>query len=275
MLAGLLCIACSLNVVAFELIDATLYRDKPDLSPHGFQKALVIYESSLWERGENKNIQPRNSNIESVVKKIADFNGKYIVLDVEVWEQSPDPEFIVSMYSDLLERIAVDKNRHTLGLYGVLPIRNYWGAISRKTGDKFTAWTKENDSRSRFASKVGILYPSLYTFYADESSWLVYARENIREARRMAAGKPVIPFIWPQYHESNTSLRNAYIDKKFWRFQLETLKDLADGVVIWGGWDLKKKQPLPWNENLGWWKETKTFAKQIKSPPLQPTLILN
>ena len=39
----------------------------------------------------------------------------------------------------------------------------------------------------------------------------------------------------------------------------------ADGVVIWGGWDLDKNKPAQWNDNAEWWIETKQFINQLNN----------
>jgi hypothetical protein len=71
--------------------------------------------------------------------------------------------------------------------------------------------------------------------------------------------KPVYVFLWPEYHDSNAALRGTQIDAKYWRTQLETARKFADGIVIWGGYDLLKNRPRKWNEEDAWWKETRNF----------------
>src|SRR5205814_1590172 len=105
-------------------------------------------------------------------------------------------------------------------------------------------------------------------FYADSQGWVKYAQANIAEARRIAGGRPVYPFIWPQYHISNGRLGSQYIDGKFWSLQLHTLYADADGLVLWGGWDFAAKRHASWDENAAWWLATKQFL--AKTPNLCP-----
>ncbi len=72
----------------------------------------------------------------------------------------------------------------------------------------------------------------------------------------MAKNKPVIVFLWPEYHDSNMILKGNYIEKEFWRLQLDTVFKYADGLIIWGGW----KQE--WDSNAIWWKETIQFIQE-------------
>src|SRR5207249_9613783 len=89
---------------------------------------------------------------------------------------------------------------------------------------------------------VGALDPSRYTFYDDAQGWVKYALANVAEARRIADGRPVYPFLWPQYHYSNARLGSQYIDGNLWSLELRTMYAHADGLVIWGGYDVANKR---------------------------------
>jgi hypothetical protein len=95
----------------------------------------------------------------------------------------------------------------------------------------------------------------LYTFYEDRDGWVKYAVAQISEARRYGGNKPVYVFLWPQYHEPP----NAYLPTDFWRLELETAKQYADGVVIWGG-----SLHETWDNSAPWWIETKKFIDTLK-----------
>lgn len=104
---------------------------------------------------------------------------------------------------------------------------------------------------------VDILFPSLYTFYYDQSGWKLYATANVNEAKRIAGGKPVIPYLWPQFHDSNSALKGTHLLGSYWRLELEHLKSLAcPAAVLWGGWQTN------WNESACWWAETKDFVNK-------------
>ena len=125
----------------------------------------------------------------------------------------------------------------------------------------YKQWQRENDAVSSLASDVGIIYPSLYTFYDDVDGWVRVAKENIAEARRISHGKPVMPFLWPQYHDSAHALAFQPLPKDFWERQLATVHSDADGVVIWGGWDFKNHKVSEWDEGAEWWTATKEFLQ--------------
>jgi hypothetical protein len=75
------------------------------------------------------------------------------------------------------------------------------------------------------------------------------------EARRY--GKPVYPFLWPTYHNSNKKLTGQLVPGDYWRMELELVHQYADGVVLWGGYKEK------WDENAAWWRETQAWLATL------------
>jgi hypothetical protein len=116
-------------------------------------------------------------------------------------------------------------------------------------------WAAANTYLIPFVTHVDALYPSLYTSDTDPAKWVAYAQKYISEAKRIGAGKPVRPFIWPQYHDVMRSpLAGTYIDYDYWMRQLRTIRDAgASGVVVWGGYQ------TPWDATQGWWHATLDF----------------
>jgi hypothetical protein len=142
----------------------------------------------------------------------------------------------------------------------MLPVRNYWTPQKPQGHQHWETWRRRNDRLERLAEHVDVIYPSLYTFYENVEGWKRYAKANIDEARQY--GKPVIPFIWPQYHNSNRTLRGKLVDGGYWRTQLDLVHRHTDGVVIWGGWQAQ------WDEDAGWWQETKAFIEATEEQAL-------
>jgi hypothetical protein len=74
-------------------------------------------------------------------------------------------------------------------------------------------------------AELATLYPSLYTADTDPAKWVAYAQRYISEAKRIGAGRPVRPFIWPQYHDvMRGPLAGTYIDYDYWMLQLTTIR---------------------------------------------------
>ena len=133
----------------------------------------------------------------------------------------------------------------------MFPIRSYWAPVNYLTslenvGDPwwdanrpgfkatYDAWRAANARLAAIAQYVDAVFPSLYTFYDYYSAgaaagWVKYAQANIEEAK--SYGKPVFPFIWMRYHDSNATLKYQYLPAEFWRLQLDTIEPLAKGGV--------------------------------------------
>ena len=165
----------------------------------------------------------------------------------------------------------------SVGYYGAPPTRDYWRAVKGPASPEYKTWMSENDKLHPLADAVVVLYPSLYTFYPDREGWSKYAIAQITEARRYAGGKPVFVFLWPQYHESNVQLTGTYLPPDYWLRELQTAKEYADGVVIWGGWDLKTNKAYKWDEDAQWWKITIDFLTatpgSVPAPPQSPNIV--
>lgn len=258
------------NQKPFMVFDGTLYAGKPDLSAYGIRPVSIAYTSQFgmhWYKNSN-NLPDKN-----VVQKVArEAQAKSIpmVIDIEHWPLQGDPNEVrrsLSKYMTVLQWFAEAAPGVAVGYYGAPPLRDYWKSLAPPTSKDGASLARENDRLEPLAEAVDILFPSLYTFYAERGGWVRYAYAQIAEARRLAKGKPVYVFLMPQYHESNQNLRGSYLPTDFWRLQLQMAKQYADGIVIWGGWG-SNNGPAKWDDNAAWWKVTKEFMKKL--PPVQP-----
>jgi hypothetical protein len=241
----------------FKVYDATLFKSRPDLKTVGLERASVFDITQAIDASQVKGDIPNETSIKTWLSRRPSVS-KLVVLDVEHLPLTGDPlvvEKSVEKFRDLLARTRRVLPDRTIGYYAVPPIRDYWRATDSTTSRRFKTWQAENDKWQTLADDVDAIFPSLYTFYDDESGWVRYAKANLIEARRLAPNKPIYPLIWPQYHESNNRLAGTLIPGTFWRVQLDTIARYADGVVIWGGYQLK------WNEQASWWQATRQFMQ--------------
>lgn len=251
---------------SFTMLDATLYLNKPDLSVYGFKDVKVVYQAEFWVKNrDNLDNLPRNARIQRVEKIVRKHNPDYVVLDVEHWKiRVPDKKIVsesLRKYKSVYYMVKEVLPDYNLGFYRLVPNVDYHRALKGKGSPQYNQWQTDNDRMKELAGMVDVLYPSLYTFTSDRDEWKQYATEQISEARRLANGKPVICFLWPRYHNSNKVLGDRFIPRDHWRDQLELVKDLADGFVIWDG---KRQQ---WPEDMEWWDETKLFIKENFNKP--------
>lgn len=247
----------------FKIYDATIFSDKPDISQFNIGYIKIIYPNEIWIDGGSNKMPPSNSilkeSAERVLKKI-DNTVEFICLDIESWPVVGDIKSVTinKMYFiDTIKRYKAAMPGKKIGLYGVLPIRNYYDAINQDSPGYFK-WKSSVENLADIAREVDVVFPSLYTFTTNQDEWVKYAESNIRAAKQF--NKPVIPLIWPQYHQSNKVVGLEPIPADFWRLQLETIAANADGVIIWGGWDTKNRKRYKWDDNAEWWTTTKNFV---------------
>jgi hypothetical protein len=254
------------------VFDGTLYRHKPDLLPYGIQPITIIYEGQLWPTGQNRDHLPEQDLVRRVALE-AKARGTVAVLDIEHWPLRGDPAIVESSltkYLTVLRWFQEAAPGLDVGYYGSPPLIDYWRTIQDPSSPDYRSWQTENNQLAPLAEQTSALFPSLYTFYGDRRGWLTYALAQITEARRYAGRKPVYAFLWPQYHESNRVLGGQYLDPGYWKLQLETAGEHADGIVIWGGWG--RDGPLEWDEHAPWWNMTKAFLRTQPLVRLNPPL---
>ena len=103
--------------------------------------------------------------------------------------------------------------------------------------------------------KVDVIFPSIYTFYDDIEGWKKYAINMIVEAKKY--GKPVIPYLLPQYHPSSKTNPWGIIEGDFWLEQLKVVYTYADGAILWSPTMKSITQEL--DTSWDWVKKTQEF----------------
>lgn len=253
----------------FVVFDGTLYTEKPDLSVFGIQPITIVYAGKF---GQVWHKQSEDLPDKEAVQRVAhEAQGKTgpAVIDIEHWPLKGDSSQVqssLSKYMTVLQWFKEAAPGLAVGYYGAPPLRDYWRAISPSSSKDWQSYSGDNDRLQPLARAVDILFPSLYTFYTDQGGWVRFAHGQIAEARRYGNGKPVFVFLWPQYHDSNRKLAGTYLPADYWRLELETAKQYADGIILWGGWGTNNR-PIKWDDDAAWWKVTKDFMKTVGAPP--------
>jgi len=248
----------------FLLLDEMRFRGQPDMVEFGFQDIRVIYTGELW-RSKKAEKNPNLDFIDNYIHRKLE-NHRILCLDIEHWPldlrrtSAIEVEESINKFNSVLRKFRENRPDAKLGIYAMMPIRDYHTPVKNKGVEE---WQNANHKLKPITDNVDYIYPSLYTFYKDPEKWKKYAIANINEAKKY--GKPVIPFIWPQYHSSNKLHKFNFIDYSYWRIQLETIYEHADGVVIWSP---AGKARSSWVVDAEWWKATLDFLKEHKlSPP--------
>jgi len=251
------------NAAEFRVFDALILKDKPDLSRFGVTSLRIVDTHALGTQSAASGAIPDDTHIRNAMSGKADPSGM-LVIDIENWPVTGDPATVANSVTRF---VATLKAFHDVapgvkyGFYGIIPQRDYWRASSGPSSPKYRSWQLQNNALQPIANASDAIFPSLYTFYADKAGWQNYATANLAEARRVAKGKPIYCFLWPQFHNS-AQQPFAFLPADYWALELNTCRKHADGIVIWGGYTMRpdgRFHALPWDDTAPWWRATVKF----------------
>ena len=259
---------------SFKIFENIRYRNGPDLRSIGMEPLKIHYEAAFFsDRQPQGAYQDLRSGQDyplpdlSRVAAVARSSPAVSCVDIERywnnWQKNGDEEIdpraidtyetICTAYDDALPR------GHQYGLYSTLPLRSYWPVINNSMG----RWRDTNTDMMAVGDLVDMTFPSIYTFYTDsdqdQNRWIIYAIEQIKEAKRIAPGKPCYPFLWPTFHSGNDAFKGKPVPPAYFRKQLDTCRKYADGVVIW---TLSRNKNIDFRDIPPWWVELKDFAQR-------------
>ena len=252
------------------LYDSLLFIGKPDLSPYGFKRTRTVYQQELWPPKADYTT-PNEAAVRSKADAVLAEGvtaAVPVMLDVEQYSVdvrldpshiNPDISAVDANILKLEQIIGWFKDEAPtlkVGFYDVAPVTGLPVTGHQPANDtELAIWETANSHVIPFVTHVDALYPSLYTFYTDPAKWVAFAQRYISEAKRIGPGKPVRPFIWPQYHDvMRRPLAGTYIDYDYWMLQLTTIRDAgASGIIFWGGYQTQ------WDDAQDWWHATLDF----------------
>jgi hypothetical protein len=235
----------------FVIYDNMFYKEKPDTTQAGLIPSNVIYENKIWPNHQTFGTLPDHESFLALVRS-TNVNPGPLVIDIESLSLRFAPD-AARRNAELLAKLA-DWAREgapgkIIGFYGT-------NTLSDIPESNFAA-------ARELAAHVDAFFPPMYTFDDNRARWEKRAQTSLAQSRQLDPKKPVYFYIWPQYHVGSArALR--YVDGDYWKFQLETARQYADGVVIWGS------SSYVWNPRSGWWEATEQFAAYLKELAKHP-----
>ena len=239
----------SIGGKSFSIFDALLHKGKPNLQRIGLRSIRGV--ENIWRKGRST-MEVDEIGVKESLKWISNDNSNYF-FDIERWlVLDTTPEMRKESIAKLRRVAEIARNyspNAKFGFYGIPPASTYW-RTQDAGGGQYTEWLDVNRELLALASMVDFILPSLYTFYDDPIGWRRYAVATIREARLYS--KPVYPFLWFEYHDSNKLLAGKEITESSWHEELSFCHECCDGIVLWGGFN------RGWTERAKWWQAVRS-----------------
>ena len=241
----------------FAIWEAMRFNNQPaSFAGCGLNDMPIYYEGSLFTGAD-----PDWDKVSKVAANITAKRQKMVTLDVERWNaaSSGDQAKMIRLIEYVRARVPAGTQ---LSYFGMMPKSLYGNYLAG--GAKLADLRAANKKMHPLAAKVDWIMPLMYAFEANRTNWAKFAEIMISESRQY--GKPVMPWLWMQYHERATPspLRYQLIPGDFFRQQLDTAYRLGDSVCLWGTVVVHpdgRRTRVDWDKNAPWWVQTKAFAQ--------------
>ena len=267
----------------FRVFNTLLYQDMPAI---GTRLPLVTGSRFYTQAGASPTSRPSSAGIEQAV---AEANAQteppwratpelatVVLKRWRIWPQASlaEHERSMLMYADTLSRFRAEVGMPVC-IQGVLPEAGLPTANrSTRETEVRAEWSSATaQAAAKLLPHVDALCLSLYTYNLGETEeeraehlerWRIFARETIAEARKVAEDRPVYAILWPQFHPGGNVTDGSFIPADYWRAELETVRELADGVILQGGWDPQAGERMRWDAQADWWLEFReVFAAEL------------
>jgi len=214
----------------FVVYDNMFYKGKPDLTDLGLIPSCVIYDNKELKAAVAAGQLPDEMSFKKLVQERSVGRPGPVVIDIEYVYLSRTrgtTDAAVKQHFELFITLAKWAHEaapgHLVGFYG-------HGLFPEEPGKEYAAETKE------LIAAVDAFFPSMYVHGKQTASqWQEKLQFLTRQAHEIAPGKPVYPYVWPQYHEGGPKALE-FVDGDYMKFQLETAQAAGvDGVVFWSG----------------------------------------
>ena len=237
----------------FLVFDGTYFTNKPDLSSYGIQPLNLVYESTLFSADLSGDAMPQTAAIQSVANACMTAQG-ITVLDVERWIGLPNA---AGLYVQLASSLKAACPGLKLGYYSVVPERDYWRAITASTATHFSSGSRKTSNFSPLPTRsITCSLRCTHSTTIRQAGWRTPRRILPKPAGWLTENlctpfsglTTTSPILYWEAHLSPPD---------FWRLELDTVRQLADGVVIWGGGG-------NWDPNAPWWLVTQQFLVSLQ-----------
>lgn len=244
----------------FEVFNAILYKNAPDLSLFGLNKIFLFYEDELLDKHTSGNTINLTKIQKAAKSSYIDVNIP-VCLDIESWDYS---EVNKAKYTKVINYFKKYNNKSKVGYFGVFPMDSPHAEYSYKNEirDKIIMpnWHEINERTKNIGMKVDVFFPVFYTRFKDRETWIKIVKEKVAKIKEINKTAKIYGFIWPQYYTDDGKYK--FIEKDVWAEQLETLYQYCDGAVIWSHYIGPNGSPINFDYNMDWFITTIDFIKK-------------
>ena len=252
-------------------------RGRPDLvKVYGLKVIHVVYSSSVfgplpggvspalgWPQTLRPEDERRLTDIGAALERSDP--GSLVCLDIEQWPITGPEAIVRRSVDDYVRAIRVVKQAGPslqVGLYGIFPWSDFHLSDAPDYAGRLRAFDDVNQLTLPITQSVDVVMPSLYAYPDSYELWLQYADAALRTGR--LAGKPMYPFIWPEYFDGNKSHAGTFLPPEYWSQILEFVYARADGAVLWSGNSLVGRGGDAWNDDWEWWRIFRNFSQRYR-----------
>lgn len=234
---------------SFKIFNAINFRDTPDLSQHGLSEINIVYEDAL--------LSPADDPIYKVIDR------KKFKQQVSLARRSPKVPTCLDVESWPLFD-GEEKREQSVRLYLKL-LKEF----KRQTGQTNVSLFAFSANIPEIAEESEILFPGFYNYIYGKDKWYSNSQVILANIRKYNKTAPIYGFVCPQYINNAPgipdSLYYSYLSYEDWKFQLETMFEFCDGLVIWTypyRMENGKLNFFTWDPDLPWWRATLDFIEE-------------
>ena len=253
----------------FDLLHAGLPSIPTIERTYGIQHAPAVTRLSApgWTDGTKL---PPGSWYDAVTENLNP-SHKWVLVDHEDWFEETQAQRLAtaSNFATLYRGLKSRRPDLKFAFYAFgIKHHSTYPAFSPSSPD-YQAWQRMSDDYAEMLAVVDALCPTLYFWYTEADDGLAFTqarspglfRGYLTDARRLldqygAPNRPVYPYIWWRKHDASKDL-----ELWIWKDMLAQCKELADGFVLWGGYQQK------WDAGA-WWINPflESISRQVKQP---------
>jgi hypothetical protein len=243
------------------LFDSTNYLNKNINNSTFFIPLKIIYENQLVPGGASAPID--TEYLTKFAKNLPVSSTPYVI-DIEYWRFpyviSDENDTIVREYVQkyllILNTLKAARKELKFGYWGIFPVMSMYGStenlldIERERAEHLFQLTRPVVDAADFVA------PGMYTYWDNPNVFTKIYTETFLMSYRY--NKPIVPYMWAEYGEQ-TPMIGTYIPDDYWKYEVQFVKQHANGIAMWGGSNFLLPTNDPnrirtWDENISWWQ---------------------